>query len=378
MKNPLLELPTTLFYRVQPAIDELNCIVNIKIRQVWGIPQRIVALEYYFFHSILERVYKNNRFGQQTFYSSGLTNFEISRRIVRKFVNKLGNQSNVDSVYSMDYSKFDRTIPNEAIDLFYAIARSQLSLTSKEEKAYNMLRFYIKYTPFVWKKYLYVCLRGIPSGSYLTNLIDTWWNFTLWILSYNMSLYYKKRLREFVDAGQDLLTNLFSDYSRNKNFVRFEDVGLCGDDSIVYTCLLHIKLMQNICSSFHMKININETHYETDEKTQLYFLGRYWDFLGRPVQPDIYFVGHLLIRTKFYPKDSLKFDISEQLYVVRALSILLSHYNGIEFLRKYLSHDNKIRAFLEGGEGFYLLKDWPQVDDYVFINRIDARSWELF
>ena len=56
LKNPLMEMPTTLFYRVQPSIDEVNNKVNIKIRQVWSIQQRIICLEYYFFKTIVDSV----------------------------------------------------------------------------------------------------------------------------------------------------------------------------------------------------------------------------------------------------------------------------------------------------------------------------------
>jgi hypothetical protein len=375
MKNPLIEMPTTLFYRVQPSVKEEEETVEVKIRQVWGIPQRIVALEYYFFKDILSSVYENNIFGNNPVYSSGLTNYEISLRIINRLRNLKSNSAGNKDLYSMDYSKFDRTIPNYAIDTFYAICRESLDLSEKDDKIYNMLRFYIKHTPFIHDDKLFVSQRGIPSGSYITNLIDTWWNLTLWNLSYNLSHHYKQNLSDFLNK-EEFFEKRISEYLLNTNFIRFTDLGICGDDSIAYTDHFHIKILENLCDSLGMKITTNVI--TTESLGDIYFLGRKWDWLNRPIQSDLYFIGHLCLRTKFYDKDELEIDISEDLEITRMLSITLQFHNGLDFLKKYFMNHSKLNEFLEGSNGFYLLKDWPITDGYRYINRIDAMSWTKF
>jgi len=375
IKNPLFEMPTTLFYRVQPSVKEEENTIEVKIRQVWGIPQRIVALEYYFFKDILSSVYENNVFGSNPVYSSGLTNYEISLRIINRLRNLKNNSMNNKNLYSMDYGKFDRTIPNYAIDIFYAICRGNLDLSEKDDKIYNMLRFYIKFTPFIHNDKLFVSQRGIPSGSYITNLLDTWWNLTLWNLSYNLRQYYTTNLSDFLNK-EEFFEKRISEYLLNTNFIRFEDLGICGDDSIAYTDHFHIKILENLCDSLGMKITTNVITKEPYE--DMYFLGRRWDWLNRPIQSDLYFIGHLALRTKFYNKDELEIDVSEDLEITRMLSITLQFYNGMDFLERYFTNHVKLNQFLEGSSGFYLLKEWPITDGYQYINRIDAMSWTKF
>jgi len=368
-----MELPTTIFYRVQPSIDEAVNNVKVKIRQVWGIPQRIVCLEYYFFKSILERVYNNNLFGDVSIYSSGLTNHQISVKIINRLRRK--QHLSGKSLYSMDYSKFDRTIPSYAIDLFYSISKEALELNEQEEEIFDLLRYYIKHTPYVWKGLLFVKVKGVPSGSYITNLIDTWWNYTLWILSYTVKNYYYNNVKDFLNKELLLDKKVFK-YIDNTLDYKFIDIGICGDDSLALTDSFHIYVLKDLCKRFDMKIvefSISRNIYE-----DTYFLGRYWDYESRPIQTDTYFMGHLALRTKFYKKEEVDFDISEDLTITRMLSICLAYYNGLDFLKKHFYHYNKLQDYLKGSKGFYLLKDWPLVENYRYISRIDSESWTKF
>jgi hypothetical protein len=373
-KNPFVELPSSLFYRVQPSIDDND--VNIKIRQVWGLPQRIVSLEYMFFKNIFERVYENNLNGPLTIYSSGLTQIEIRNKIVcrlkRQLIQNRGREGEKE-LYSLDYSKFDRSVPNHAIDLFFAICKEQLDMDDTENKVFNDLRIYIKFTPIVWKGFLFVCLSGIPSGSYLTNMIDTWWNLTLWDLSYCMEEFYKNNLNDFLNKGE-LFEGEVLYYVSNNFFEPFTNCGICGDDSLVLTENMHISIMINLCRSFGMEIEVAfQTRYY-DQET--YFLGRYWNHKNEPTQTHTYFVGHICVRTKFYNKDDIpEIDFFEELTSTRILSITLQFANGYEFLRNYFNKFEPIVRFLESGKGHFILKEYPLTDRYEYINRIDAFSW---
>lgn len=374
MKNPLMELPISIFYRTQPSIKEEENEVLIKIREVWGLPQRLIALEYYFFKNILKNVYENNKYSDSCIYSSGLTNYEISVRIIQKLRKGIDYSNRANSLFSMDYSKFDRTVPSFAIDLFYSICAEELNFCDKkEEKLFYLLRFYIKHSPFCFKNKLYFRRRGIPSGSYITNLIDTWWNLTLWIYSDMISEYYIDNI-SYLHENEDLLNKDAIKLISKRNYTFNKLIGVCGDDTAIITNSLHIYFIKLICEDFGMSLKENVVC--TDSNSDIYFLGRYWGRDNSPFQSDLYMLSHIVIRTKFYKKEDLNFDISENLTVMRILSILLQFSNGLMFLRKYLSDYNKINEYLSSSTGFYLLKEYPVTGEYNYINKIDAQSWQ--
>lgn len=376
MKNPLMDLPISLFYRVQPSVeDEINEII-IKIRQVWGLPQRLIALEYYFFHGILENVYLNNKFSDNCIYSSGLTNFDISIKLVSKLRKQMQNTDNNYSLYSMDYSKFDRNVPSFAIDLFYSICSEELNFNNQgEEKLFYLLRFYIKHSPFCYKQKLYFRTNGIPSGSYITNLIDTWWNLTLWIYSDYITEYYLTDVSSFLNKKDLFSAEIFDNIIKKLGNINFNKcIAICGDDTAILTNSIHIHIMKEICKSFNMELTENVV--SKDSKEPIFFLGRYWDLENRPIQSDLYMFGHIVVRTKFYKKDEVNFDISKFLTIMRLLSITLQFSNGKDFLIRFFSEFKKLNDYLNVSTGFYLLKDYPLRDTYKFVNQIDAMSWE--
>lgn len=370
MKNPTYELPAHIFYRTQPSIDEEGNSIEIKLRQVWGLPQRVIALEYYMFCNIIQRVHNSNKYGGNTIYSSGLTNYEISQCII----NKLRNKSGLGEIYSMDYSKYDRTIPDFAIDLFFSICKEELILTDKEEKILNILRFYLKHTPFCYDGKFFIQNKGMPSGSYLTNLLDTWWNLTLWTASYNI-MNSVSNTEQYIEE-EDVLDGYDLDDILDNGVRIFEELGICGDDCIVSTVNMHVEIHIRLCSEVGMNIETNQVISNPLEP--MYFLGRYWDELSRPIQTELYFIGHLVVRTKRYRKDEVDFDISEMLWYNRVMSILLPFHNGIDFLYDNFLGIEEIEQYLRGRMGFYLLKDWPIKETYEYVNRVDSMSWTRF
>lgn len=371
MKNPLMENPISIFYRTQPSVKEEENSVKIKIRQVWGLPQRIICLEYYFFSGILENVFKNNVYGENVIYSSGLTNYEISEKIISKIRSNMSINKEL-SLYSMDYSKFDRNIPSFAIDLFYSIVKEELTFQNPdEEKLFHLLRFYIKHAPFVYKDQLFYKTNGIPSGSYITNLIDTWWNLTMWIYSERIANYYRKNLNLFLN--KDDITNL--DFNEIDNFKIFDkSIGICGDDTVILTDRIHIHIMKLICVSLGMSITENQIC--NDPTKPFYFLGRNWSYANEPIQTDLYMFSHIVIRTKFYKEEELEGLKLKYLTPVRILSICMQFSNGIDFINRFLNDFEKLNNYLEISTGFYLLKEYPLSKKYNFINKIDSKSWQ--
>jgi hypothetical protein len=143
-KNTLMRNYLVLLHRFQINEKE-NKEATIKIRQVWCTPMRIISLENMFFRKLLERVSNHNKRSISPVYTSGFRNSQISELLVRRLRNKIGSERG-KALYSMDYSKYDRTIPDFAIDLFFSVCRNELSLNDNEFKLFNLLRYYIKYS----------------------------------------------------------------------------------------------------------------------------------------------------------------------------------------------------------------------------------------
>lgn len=373
-KNPLLVMPCTIFHRIQPSVDLKTNSADLKIRQVWGQPQRIICLEYYFFGNLFKRVFENTKSSDNPVYSTGLTNFEISQKIISKFRFKLFNNLKDTNVWSIDYSKYDRTIPNYSIDIFFAICKSNLNMNNNEKKLYEILRLYLKHMPYIYDNKLFFKMKGISSGSYITNLFDTWWNLTLWILSHSIVLHIKNNNLDFNEYINNIINN------DKINTIRIVDeisnnLSLCGDDALIYCFKDLILIHKTICVDLGMDVGIK--HKTSSINQEIYFLGRYWDYKNRPVQSELYMSSHIVIRTKWYNKEDLDFNISEELDLNRILSICLPLYNGKRFLDKYFKSYKPYIDFINSNKDFSLLKEWPN-DGYIKINSSDSLIWEKF
>lgn len=367
-KNPIILNPSTIFHRVQPSVDNENKTAEIKIRQVWGEPQRIVCLEYYFFGNIVKRVFTNIKNSIQPIYSTGLSNYEISQKIISKFRIKLLNNE-LNQVYSIDYSKYDRTIPTEAIDLFFAICSESLKLEENEYKLFNILRLYLKHTPFIYKDRLHFKMKGISSGSYITNLFDTWWNITLFILA--SSIRESKNLDVNNLENDDFFDNIFHELRINDNICR--NLSTCGDDALVYCDSLLISIHRIICLNIGMNVSVKNVTYDYND--DIFFLGRFWNEFNEPFQSELYMITHIILRTKWYDKHSVDFDISSELTLNRILSICLPLSNGKTFLDKYFYDYIPYYEFINSNKDFTLLKEWPN-EGYITINSSKALQWE--
>jgi len=366
--NPVITLPCFIFHRFQPSVDVDNRSIEIKIRPVWCQPQRIIALEQMFFGEILDNIKRFNVNTANPVFASGLTDFEISKKFVARFRHflylnsDLSNKVRKRSLYSMDYSKFDQTVSLYAHDLWFAMCKQSLKLSDKLSKLYDILRLYVKYTPFISKNCLRFKCTGVSSGSLLTSSIDTWWNNTLWILS--ESIYYvlnnTNKLAYFFENVQKDLYSTFDKLLESSLHVVSspKNRGLCGDDVLIWTFKEHIALHQLFCKYFGMEIKIfNETtSYEDD----IFFLGRYWERDNKQNQSDFYICCHLLFRTRFYSYDEVDFNPFTDINIHRTLSICTRLKSGLGFIDKYLKGYTSLHDFIKSNSEFTLLRDWPQ------------------
>lgn len=360
-----------ILHRFQISESE-NMGADVKIRQVWCTPMRIIALENMYFRNLLSRVSDFNSRVINPVYTSGFRNVEISELMVRRLRNRIGSSKNC-ALFSMDYSKYDRTIPDFAIDLFFSVCRHEMSLNENEFKMLNLLRYYIKYSPIIYKSELFFKRRGISSGSLLTNLFDSFWNLTIWELSYSIfeSGYYE----QFMNNPNDLMTTSLSDNLKIGNSRR-DNICVCGDDVIIYCEPEVVHICIELCKLFDMNIEVKMSTNHPDK--DIFFLGRYWDNNSAPFQTEFYIVLHAIFRTRFYKKENLpNIDISSQLTANRLISICCQFKNGYNILIKLFGTHPQIIDFFSNRRRFYKLGDWRS-DDLEFKKFDEIYSWKNF
>ncbi len=361
-KSELLKNPKVLMHRFQPEIKdkELTC----KIRQVWCESMRIILLENVFFRFILERYTKYNVNNQNAVSSHGMRNAEISAVLIQRLRNMIGS-SNEHYLFSIDYSKYDRTIPDFAVDLFYSTFKSQLDLDYNKEKLYNLLRYFTKYGPIVHQDKLYFKSRGISSGSLLTNFFDTWWNLTLFYVS------------QILTNNSVTLDSIKHDtYEINNYTTDFrQDIAVCGDDGIVYTTYYEINVLIELCSYYKMSLKTKKPVNDPDE--DIFFLGRFWNAQNEPIQTEEYLTAHICFRSKFYKKNELNIDISEELVPSRILSICAPFSNGMQYIYKTFPNYEPLVKLMKK-RSFIYLKDFPLEDKNITRPIDDIWNWRMF
>jgi hypothetical protein len=345
-------------HRFQP-----NEFGKTKIRQVWCSPFRIICLENYFFRKFLDLYAKFNTESIVATSSNGLRNSEISDKLINNIRVKIGTNRS-KSAFSIDYSKFDRNVPDFAIDLFFCYIKNYLDLNDNELKIYQMLRYYTKYGPIIFNEKLYFKGKGMSSGSLITNYFDTWWNLVLFYMSKYLD-----------DKGIDPNNYRDNIHFDTNHFVEFRsDIGVCGDDAIVYTTQSEIDIHRELCKIFGMKVTLNGS--TNDPNSSFYFLGRYWNKYSEPWHTELYMSVHILYRTRWYRKEDVPFDISEYISAMRMMSICAPLANGLDYLYKtFNDYPPLIKLFKK--TFFTYLKDYP-TKDYEQKRVSDIYNWRMF
>lgn len=148
--------PCVVHRVLQPGSDE------IKNRWIYCVPIEITILEMYFGLKVVD--FFQNR--DDIPIKLGSTQKELHSFIMKSKTGKFSSAG--------DYSKFDSTLPKHIIYTSFHIIKSMLSLSSYECKLFDAMtafvvesNIYHPHTGFVIRG------RGIISGSYYTNLVDS-------------------------------------------------------------------------------------------------------------------------------------------------------------------------------------------------------------
>jgi hypothetical protein len=363
LQQKFFDLPNLLFHRFQISKGKA------KIRQVWCVPHFIVALEAIFFGRKLEECKHYSTTLVDYPYSIGQTNRMISDSLSR-FKSQYKPNSN-RYFTSLDYSKYDRTIPDWYIDIFYELMGDDLDLSQNSREIYNMLRIYTKYSPFIFEGTMNFKKRGISSGLFITNLIDSIFNLTL----LRMTEYFYYEFPSIFDEIVDSNENILQKYRDMRNFTyisqnKYSCILVLGDDGIVYWDEYMIKFLEKICSFIGMSLSVKHKCINPN-KEDVFYLGRFWDPENIPDQTFEYMSDHIVFRTKFYKEDDLEFDLKD-LNVMRILSICLPLKSGWEYLDKTFGDWPPLIEFLNSDKVFYLLKEWPD-ENYRRFNQVQIR-----
>lgn len=359
-KNILLENPKVLFHRFQPKLKDN--VLTSKIRQVWCEPFRIILLENHFFRNIIDHSIYHNTNSDQCSTSSGLRNVDISNKIIVRMRHRIGQQMNKE-LFSLDYSKYDSSIPDFAIDLYFLTMEQHLDLNEKEKSLYHLLRYYTKYGPIIHEGKLYFKRKGISSGSLLTNHFDSWWNL---VLNYSAKALFESNVK-LSDISKGKFQNLKLDH------VFDHDIAVTGDDIIKYCSKIEIYYLQDLCSLLGMKVEVEHSTNNPDD--DIFFLGRFWNKYSEPIQTEQYFTSHICFRGTFYK--NLPIDISEELEPSRILSICAPYKNGFNYMIKTFQHYKPLMNILNKRKFIYL-KDFPLETKNKFVSTDIVKNWKMF
>jgi hypothetical protein len=348
------ELPSLIYHRFQIGRFDDNR-SKVKVRQVWCVPQIVVALEAYFFYNIVENC-KFLSINQPDYrYSIAQNNKLISKRISLLKKCRMPNLDGKYNFYSLDYSKYDRCIPVWFVDVFFAIAKESLrGMSENEEELFRILRLFVKYTPFIYDGELYFKLKGISSGLFITNFYDTLFNMTL----VKMAEIIFFDARELHSKLMNNDRNFFSQRTNlNKRLVNLDltyrfDCLFLGDDGLVYWSESLITLLRRICFFLGMELSVK--NISRNENEDVFYLGRYWDKDNIPDQSFEYMVDHITFRTKFYRQQDIDFNVRD-LDVMRVLSICLPLKSGKEFLNKAFYDWKPLIEFYEEKKDLHLI-----------------------
>nr|QFR15908.1 nonstructural protein [Spodoptera exempta insect virus 1] len=225
-----------------------------KVRAVWGYPTTVSFMEACFALPLID-AYKKSA-------SPMAYGFETARGGCRKIFQRMAKYKNF---MSSDYSRFDKTVPAWLIRIAFDILLANIDLTRYKdegipdtEKLYRAWKKIITYfinTPIrMCNGERYRKNRGVASGSYFTQLIDSIVN---WIVT---------------------------QYSVRKQGVSILDHLVLGDDSLIATDRpVHIPSLVNYAKQFGMHINEDKTQ-QVSSIQEIKFLG-YQINTGGPSRP---------------------------------------------------------------------------------------------
>lgn len=233
LKGEVAPAPCVAYHRVQHGSS------GPKTRLVWGYPLSMTILEAMFARPLIDH-YLSGR-GAMAF---GLRKHEIAARLV-PIVNS-------PIRYGVDFSGFDSSISPNLIRMAFNVLKTYFPTMDMEHTGvWNMVIDYFINTPIIMPDgYVYRKQRGVPSGSYFTQMIDS-------IVNFFAVQYASVRIRgRLIPEGKLLVL---------------------GDDSIFGTGeFVNLRAYARELGTLGLKMNV-EKSVQNCFPADLHFLGHAWD-----------------------------------------------------------------------------------------------------
>lgn len=316
LKSPkiheILIQPCAIFHRFQYKISSNVKEVVKKIRPIWGVPLRVLLLEISVFGNIVKTVAEQNRLSENPSSSIGLRRPEVSSKIInhiRTFTNS--------NVLSLDVKQFDSNVPTFLWALFFAIVSLSVAIPHRSLDLLKSLMCFGCYTPYVWNdNKLKFQRKGVPSGSFITNLIDTWVSLT--VVKY-----------------------AFLERTKGKD----DGTGKCfalGDDCLVVLDGISESYLIDVYKRFGLPIQ-PEKSAVTSTQAPFVFLGYIWDTQNRPTQTIEWYIAHFTLPSRFEPNlDYLGTNPVAKYQTMRCLNIVAGLFGGLEVFERLIGNYDPI------------------------------------
>jgi hypothetical protein len=263
-----------------------------RVRLIWGYPQAMTILEGYFAIPLIERFLSE--------CGSGPIAFGISRGML---AGKLCHLESFNTRVSIDFSGFDASIHVWLIHRAFDILRTYFPPESLLDKLWNKIKKYFIYTHIILPNGIrYGKARGVPSGSWFTQLVD------------------------------DLVCLLAIQYAvlRTTNRTLADDQVLILGDDCVFGCNQNLTLQGLADALMELGLELNTEKSKLSRYGQsCHFLGHEWlkGFMTRPIVE--------LAQRLVYPERATAQTGTH--WKTRAYAICTSCHNGLELYRK-ISH----------------------------------------
>lgn len=146
--------PCVCYHRVQHGEQ------GPKQRMVWGYPLSMTLVEAQYARPLIEKFLK-----MRTPMAFGLMRFQLAARAL--------TITNSGLRYGLDFSKFDSSVPPWLIDIAFRILGTWFEECEKGP-AWDTIVNYFIHTPIIMPDgNVYRKSKGVPSGSYFTQLVDS-------------------------------------------------------------------------------------------------------------------------------------------------------------------------------------------------------------
>lgn len=347
MRNVFKHL-TVVFHRTSVVISQIKPRLQWepKVRQVFGVPFALNALECMLFGPFYESILEH-----RGSFAIGSTRPQISG-IIRNLV-----ASGKRYVICGDFSKFDSTIPPEMVMLFFSSVIQCSRLPGGLKTLGSVLAAYLTFTPFIgYDCKVRTMVGGNASGMYSTTILNSF--IVLLCLQYAHIDYFG------YPADEKLVSTL-------------------GDDFVIATDELGFyEHVVSVMDELGIKINSSKTHVadisqDSFVQDKISYLGFNWNLRGIPDQTIEWVVSHVC-----YPERNVEGIEGADRVIFRLCSVIFQMSSGPRLFDVVSVYDKKLQEKLRNSGGSYqirVIKDDGSVSDIsIPIARLYMENWKLF